>query len=84
MGHYGRSKDKLSSDVLKWILAYGRASVGGPTGTYIKLFCTDRGCSLEDLPEVDDWVEFRARARERKREEKSVLVAWLDDNDDII
>ena len=53
-GHYWRSKDKLITDVLQWIPSHGHASVGQPTGIYLRQLYTDTGCSLEDLTEVMD------------------------------
>ena len=51
-GHCWRSKDELTSDVLQWTLAYGRAEAGRPARTYIQQLWDDTGCSPEDLPEV--------------------------------
>ena len=51
-GHCWRSMDKLISDVLLWIPAYGQAKAGWPARTYIQQLCGDTGCSPEDLPEA--------------------------------
>ena len=53
-GHCWRSKDELISDVLLWAPSHGRAKAERPARTYIQQFCTDTGCSSEDLPEVMD------------------------------
>ena len=41
MGHCWRSKEELLRNVLLLTLAHGRASVGRPTKTYLKLLCND-------------------------------------------
>ena len=70
-----RSKDELISDILLWAPSQGRASVWRPT-TYLQQYCTDTGCSLEDLSKaVDDRVGWR----ERERVRKSVQAVWHDD-----
>ena len=38
------------SDIFLWTPTYGCNSVGWPAKTYRLQFCTDTGCSLEDLP----------------------------------
>ena len=56
-GHAGYcwgSRDELISDVLLWILTYGRVSVGQPAKTYLYQACMDTGCSFEDLLEAMD------------------------------
>ena len=61
-GHNRRSKDEFVSDILLWNSSHGSANVGRPTGTYLQQFCTDTGCSLEDLTEaMDDRDEWRER-----------------------
>ena len=82
VGHCWRSEKGFIGEVLLWTPTHGRASFSRPARTYSHQFCTDTGCSLEDLPETmvyrDGW-----RERERERESgKSVLSAWLDDDDD--
>ena len=52
--HCWRGKDERISDFLQWTPSHGRASVGQPTRTYLKLLCTDSGSRLEDLPEMMD------------------------------
>ena len=56
-----RSTDELISDVLQWTPSHRRAGVGWPARTYLLQLCTDKRCSLEDLPEViedrDEWWE---------------------------
>ena len=49
-----RSKDELKSDVLIWPPADGDTSVDRPVKTYIYQFCSNTGCSLEDLPKAID------------------------------
>ena len=64
-GHCWRSRDKLISDVLQWILSYGRAKAGRPALTYIQQLCEDTGCSPEDLPEaMNNREEWRERVRD--------------------
>ena len=64
VGHCWRSRDKLISwhtpvDALIWTKAELSAR------TCIQQLCADRGCSLEDLPEVmDNREEWRERVRE--------------------
>ena len=65
VGQYYRSMDELISEVLQWSPLHRRASVGLPTRTYLQLLYMDKGCSLEDLPEVmDERDEWRERVRE--------------------
>ena len=67
--HCWRSKDELIRDVLLGTPPHGRASVGRPARTYQQQFCSDTGCSLEDLPRVmDDRDRWKERERERERE----------------
>ena len=47
--HSSRNKDDLISDVLLWTPAYGCASVGQPTRTYIHLLCVNTRSSQEEL-----------------------------------
>ena len=60
-GHCWRSKDKIVSDVLLWIPAYGQSKAGRPARTFIQQLCDDTGCNPEDLPEAmndrDTWGE---------------------------
>ena len=60
-GHWGRSKDVLINDVLRWTLLQGRGNVGWLARSRLRLLCTDTGCSLEDLPGAmdgrDEWWE---------------------------
>ena len=64
-GHCWRSKGELISDVLLWTLSHGRGKVGRPAITYLQQLCTDRGCSLENLPgTMDNWDKWRERVRE--------------------
>ena len=64
-GHCWRSKGKLISDVLLWILAYGQAKAGRPTRTYIQQLCEDTGCSPKDLPEaMNDRKKWRKSVRD--------------------
>ena len=67
-GQCWRCKDGLINDVLPWTLSHWRAS--RTIRIYQQQLCTDRGCSLEDLPEVmddRDWWRERGRQRERER-----------------
>ena len=75
-GHCRRSKDKLVSDVLLWTPTYGRPSVGRLTRTYLQQLCGYR-CSLEDLLGVVD-----DRTNRAKESRKSMLAAWLDNDED--
>ena len=52
-GHCKRSKEFIS-DILLWTPSHGRAKAGRPAKTYMPQLCTDRGCSLEDLPGTMD------------------------------
>ena len=58
-GHCWRSKSQLISDVLLWTPSHWQARVRWPVRTYLQQFCTDTGCSMEDLPRVmddrDEW-----------------------------
>ena len=64
-GHCWRSKGKLISDVLQWTSSHRRTKVGWLARTYLKQFCTDTGCSMEDLPRaMDDSDEWRERVTE--------------------
>ena len=64
-----RSKDKLISDIFKWILAHG--CIGQPTKFYM-----DTGCNLEDMSgAMDD------RDRSESQSGNSVLSVWLNDDD---
>ena len=77
-GHFWRCKDEHISDVLRWTLSHGCASVGRPTWTYLQQLCTDTGCCLEYLLEVKDgWDEWREREGGRIRETRA-----RDDDDD--
>ena len=51
-GHCWRSRDELISDALLWTPTYDRTKAGWPARTYIQQLREDKGCSLEDLPEV--------------------------------
>ena len=64
-GHCWRSRDDLISDVLLWILTYGRAKAGRPARTYIQQLCEDTGCCPEDLSRaMNDREEWRERVRD--------------------
>ena len=64
-GHCWRIKDKLISDILLWTPSHGRVKVRRPIRTYLQQFCTDTGCSMEDLPGVMDNSDgWRERVRE--------------------
>ena len=72
-GHCWRSRDELVSDVLLWTPAYGQAKAGRPARTYIQQLCDDRGCNLEDLPEV---MNDRETWRERVRDIRASCTTW--------
>ena len=72
-GHCWRSKDELISNILLWTLSYGRAKAGRPARTYIKQFCADTWCSLEDLPGA---MDDRDGKRERVREIRAGGATW--------
>ena len=72
-GQCWRSRDKLISDVLLWIPAYGRAKAGRPAQTYIQQLCEDTGCSPEDLPEA---MNYREKWRERVRDIRASGTTW--------
>ena len=64
VGHCWRSEDELISDVLRWTPLNRRAGVGRPARTYLQQLCTDRGCTLENLPgAMDDRDKWRERIR---------------------
>ena len=73
VGHCWRTRDKLISDVLLWIPAYGRAKAGRPARTYIQQMCEDTGCNPEDLPEV---MNDREKRRERVRDIRASGTTW--------
>ena len=76
VGHSWRSKDELRSDTLLWTPSHGRAKVGRPGRTYMQQLCSDKGCSLEDLPgTMDDRDGWQERVRE-------IVLATRDDSDD--
>ena len=53
--HCQRSRVKLISKVLLWVLSLGNTSVGQPVNTYIHQVCADTGCHLADqLIVMDD------------------------------
>ena len=64
-GSCWRNKDELISDILLWTPLHRCASVGQPSRTYPQQFCTDTGCTLEDLLEVmDDREKWPERVKE--------------------
>ena len=69
-----KSKDELISDILLWTPSQGWAKAGRPARTYIQQFCTDIGCSLDDLLGA---MDNRDRCRERVREiHASSTTSW--------
>ena len=77
-GHCWRSKDELISDILRWTSSHGRAKEGRPARTYIRQFCVDAGCSLEDLPAaMDDRDGWRGRVRDIRA---GCVTWWWDIN----
>ena len=64
-GHCWKSKDELISDALKWNSSHGQTKIGRPDWTYQQQFCTDTGCSIEDvLGAMDDRDGWQERIRE--------------------
>ena len=53
-GHCWRSGDRFISNILLWTPSHGWAEAGWPARTYIRQFCANTGCSLEDLPRAMD------------------------------
>ena len=68
-GYWWRSREELISDILLWTPSHRRAKEGWPARSN----CTDRGCSLEDLPET---MSDREGWRERVREIRASGVTW--------
>ena len=64
-GHCWISKGELIGDELLWTPSHGRAKVEWPARTYLPQLCTDRECSLEDLP---SGMEVRNEWQEKFRE----------------
>ena len=59
-----------SCDVLLWTPSHGWAKAGRPAKTYKQQLCADRGCSLEDVPEVmDDREGWWERVRDISADE---------------
>ena len=46
--------EELISHILLWKPSHRQAGVGQPVRTYLQQFCTDTGCSLEELPNAMD------------------------------
>ena len=62
-----RSKGELISDVHLQTHSHGRAMVGWLVRTYLQQFCTNTGCSMENLPRpMDDRDEWQERVRETR------------------
>ena len=63
-GHWWRSRDEFTSDVLLWTPTHGRANARRPARTCIQQLCEDTGCCPEDLPRaMNDREERRERIR---------------------
>ena len=71
--HCWRSKDELTSDILRWIPSHGRAKAGRLARSYIQQLCADTWYSHEDLPGT---MDDRDRRRERVREIRIGSVTW--------
>ena len=77
MGHCWKSKDELISDVLQWTPSHRRARVGWPTRTYLQQLCTDKGCSLEDMPDaMEDRDGWRDSVREIRASGRTLWWLW--------
>ena len=65
VAHCWRSRDKVISDVLLWILLHGQANAGRPARTYIQQLYADTKQNPEDLPEaMDDREGLQERVRD--------------------
>ena len=66
-GHFWRSKNELTSDVLLWQPLHGKISRGLPTKTYIDQLMEDIGCTLDELPtamnERNGWKQLVKNCR---------------------
>ena len=77
-GHSWRSRGELISDVLLWILSYGRAKSGRPARTYLQQLCKDTRCRPEDLPEtMNDREKWRERVRDIRADGTTWWWWWL-------
>ena len=72
-GHYWRSRDEITGDMLQWTPTYGRAKAGWPARKYIQQLCEDTRCSPEDLPEA---MNGREEWRERVRDIRASGTTW--------
>ena len=65
-----------------WTTIHGHISVVRKAKTYVHKFCADIGCRLEDLPSaiIDG---DRCQGRVKMLSQESVLLACLDDDDDV-
>ena len=64
-GYRWRKKNKPISYLLQWTLAHGRMPVLTDQQTYLHQFCTDTGCSQEDMQgTMDDRDRLQKRVRE--------------------
>ena len=78
-GHFWRSKDELTSDILLWTPLHGQAKAGRPARTYIY----DSSVPIKDVAwktSRERWTIGTGCERGLRR---SVLAAWHDDDDDI-
>ena len=65
VGHSGRSKDELISNILLWTPSNGRAKAGQQARMYIQQLCFNTGYSHEDLlGAIDDRDGWWERVRE--------------------
>ena len=63
--HCWRNKDELTSDILLWTLAYGRAKAGRSAWTYTQQLCENTRWSPEDQSEaMNDEEKWRERVRD--------------------
>ena len=61
--------------VLLWTPTHGRAKAGRPARIYIQQLGKDKGCNLEDLPEVmNDREEWRERVRDIRADDMCKLL----------
>ena len=68
-----RCKGELISDVLLWTPSHGWTRFGRPARTYLQQFCTDTGCSMEDLPRP---MDNKGECLERVREIRASGTPW--------
>ena len=78
VGHCGRSKNELISDVPQWTPSHGRTKPGRPVRIYIQQLGADTGCSLKDLlGAMDNEDGWRERAREIRASSETWLYIYI-------